>query len=783
MRRRLPFALLAALLSFAASTPGTAATAFISLSPDYPPANWIPASSANYSVANRPQDYNVDMIVIHDTEGSYADAIAQFQDPIRAGSAHYVVSSQGDIAQMVLEKNIAWHAGNWDYNTRAIGIEHEGSAYVAGSFTTLEYRASEQLAASICSRWGVPLDRQHVIGHNVVPDPNDPSLFGGTEHHTDPGPYWDWTNYLIEARNYAAALPSPPHIGPDPVAVSKNGGVMLSWSGHSCHNPIDSYQVVSQPAGITLNLAGTVSSVWIPGLTNGVSYTFTVTAHNSDGQASLTSKAVVPGLRCSTASLSAGGGSPQPAGASIVFSATAGGCNTAEYAFWVEPQGGSWALQRDYGAASWTWNTAGLAPGTYELGVWARQLGSAHPYDAYGWTTLALRAMGCASTTLTPDLAPPRASGATINFTASSTGCSSPQYQFWLQGPNGGWIVEQAYGVGASWAWNTTGLAAGNYWVGVWARQTGSTSSYDSFYVSTFWISPGAGCVTTGLSPSVASPQTVGATLTFTPQQTGCTHQYKFWILPPGGSWQVVQAYGVGGTWVWNTAGYPTGTYEVGVWEGSSTTPAYYESYAITSFALGASACTSAALSPSPGAPQGSGATVTLSASATGCGNPQYQFWLLSPGGGWIVKQSYGAAASWSWNTTGMAPGTYQVGVWARQSGSGASYDAYFIGTYQLAVANCTSAALSASPMSPQAAGTKVTFTASSTGCAAPQYQFWRQMPSGSWSLVQGYGTGATFTWDSTGAAPGTYSFAVWAAAAGSPNTYDQYLVTTFSIA
>ena len=29
---------------------------------------------------------------------------------------------------MVAEQDIAWHAGNWDYNTRAIGIEHEGYA-------------------------------------------------------------------------------------------------------------------------------------------------------------------------------------------------------------------------------------------------------------------------------------------------------------------------------------------------------------------------------------------------------------------------------------------------------------------------------------------------------------------------------------------------------------------------------------------------------------------------------------------------------------------------------
>src|SRR5207245_3900402 len=231
-----------------------------------------------------------------------------------------------------------------------------------------------QLIASICSRWGVPLDRQHVIGHAEVPDPNNPGLYGGTEHHTDPGPYWDWTNYLDEARRAAALLPSPPHIGPAPSAVAENGGVLLSWRGHSCHNPITSYDIVSSPAGISMTLPGTSSYVWIPNLTNGASYTFTVTAHNSEGTATLTSNTAIPGPRCTTTSLSTGTSSPQPVGTVVAFAATSAGCNTAEYAFWVQPQGGAWSLERDYASSSrWGWDTSGLTPGVYELGVVAGQ--------------------------------------------------------------------------------------------------------------------------------------------------------------------------------------------------------------------------------------------------------------------------------------------------------------------------------------------------------------------------------------------------------------------------
>jgi len=145
---------------------------------DYSPATWIPAAPTNFSVANRPRDYPVDLIVIHDTEVTFAEAIRIFRDPASQRSANYIVSANGQIAQMVPEKDIAWHAGNWDYNTRAIGIEHEGYADTPGSYTRAEYQASAHLAASICSRWGVPMDRNHVIGHDQVPDPNDPGLFG-----------------------------------------------------------------------------------------------------------------------------------------------------------------------------------------------------------------------------------------------------------------------------------------------------------------------------------------------------------------------------------------------------------------------------------------------------------------------------------------------------------------------------------------------------------------------------------------------------------------------------
>lgn len=164
---------------------------------DYSRAIWTPASSANYTSANRPYSGPINKIVIHVTESSYASALNWFQNPNAQASVQYVVrSSDGQITQMVHNKDIAWHSGNWPYNQTSIGIEHEGYTSNPAWFTDAMYRSSAQLVAYLCNKYHIPIDRQHIIGHNEVPDPNHPGEYGGVDHHTDPGPYWNWSKYM-----------------------------------------------------------------------------------------------------------------------------------------------------------------------------------------------------------------------------------------------------------------------------------------------------------------------------------------------------------------------------------------------------------------------------------------------------------------------------------------------------------------------------------------------------------------------------------------------------------
>jgi N-acetyl-anhydromuramyl-L-alanine amidase AmpD len=158
-----------------------------------PPVTWYPADSENYTDAERVRE-RVDYIIVHTTQGSWSGSINWFQNPSARVSSHFVVrSSDGKIAQCVRGRDIAWHAGNWTYNHSSIGIEHEGYVNEPKWYTAEMYRASAKLAAFLSTRWGIPIDRDHIIGHNEVP---------GSDHQ-DPGPYWSWKTYMNLVRGYA----------------------------------------------------------------------------------------------------------------------------------------------------------------------------------------------------------------------------------------------------------------------------------------------------------------------------------------------------------------------------------------------------------------------------------------------------------------------------------------------------------------------------------------------------------------------------------------------------
>ena len=157
-----------------------------------------PTSFGNYTIADRPADgQKIDYIVIHDTEGGFGSSINAFKNPNTQASAHYIIrSSDGHVTQMINTKNVAWQAGNKTLNMHSIGIEHEGYAFPANNATWYSeqlYQSSASLTLYLAKKFDVPLDRQHIIGHDDVPGPVQAKVDG---MHWDPGTFWDWNHYM-----------------------------------------------------------------------------------------------------------------------------------------------------------------------------------------------------------------------------------------------------------------------------------------------------------------------------------------------------------------------------------------------------------------------------------------------------------------------------------------------------------------------------------------------------------------------------------------------------------
>ncbi|WP_030324667.1 N-acetylmuramoyl-L-alanine amidase [Streptomyces sp. NRRL B-3229] len=163
---------------------------------------WIPApyeefgdnDYGNHDLGNRPASQSIKYIVIHDTEGAWEGVLNLVQDPTYVSWNYSLRSTDGHIAQHVKAKDVAWHAGNWYINAKSIGLEHEGFlANPDAWYTEAMYRSSARLVKYLSAKYGIPLDRQHILGHDTVPGPTTATIPG---MHTDPGPYWDWRHYF-----------------------------------------------------------------------------------------------------------------------------------------------------------------------------------------------------------------------------------------------------------------------------------------------------------------------------------------------------------------------------------------------------------------------------------------------------------------------------------------------------------------------------------------------------------------------------------------------------------
>lgn len=146
-----------------------------------------------YEDAQRPVDFAIDQIVIHDIEGTARVSLDVFQNAKTEASVQYIIDSDGTTYQVVREKDIAYHAGNYWYNQHSIGIEHAGiDATGYRWYNASEYLASARLVAYLLKKYHLPLSHERIVSHGTIPSPSA----NNSPNHVDPGPYWAWDYYF-----------------------------------------------------------------------------------------------------------------------------------------------------------------------------------------------------------------------------------------------------------------------------------------------------------------------------------------------------------------------------------------------------------------------------------------------------------------------------------------------------------------------------------------------------------------------------------------------------------
>ncbi len=319
---------------------------------------------------------------------------------------------------------------------------------------------------------------------------------------------------------------------------------------------------------------------------------------------------------------------------------------------------------------------------------------SSFPDDDGGYLRVAVGAYYAGSPLPTPCAAPgitaappnSQVAGNAVLVTATTSGCTNPQYRFWLRTQTGPWTLQQDYSSSNTWNWTQTGTG-GTYYIGVHVRAGGSGVPFDNVASLAYMITTTL-CSAVTLTPAPGPPQVAGTPVVFTAAASGCpSPRYEFWMRSSTGPWQMVRAYSSTPTFSWSTSGLLADTYYFGVWAKDAGSPtSTFDINAAATYVLNPASCAAVSVTAAPPAAAHSNLTqVTFTATASGCTHtgPLYEFWYFN-GSAWFVVRGWSSSPSWVWNTSAPA-GTYTFGVWVRDAASPGIHDGGSMGRFDIA--------------------------------------------------------------------------------------------------
>jgi len=429
------------------------------------------------------------------------------------------------------------------------------------------------------------------------------------------------------------------------------------------------YNAAATPAwGQLQGYSASDSCTWIPTTTG--KYLISVTAHDSVSGTEMNVQSwytVAPPL--TGISLMLMSAPPQPPNTPITFIVVAQGGTNVTYQFWLYNPTASpaWSQLQAYSSvASCHWTPSSV--GNYLISATARDSITGTDINASVWYAIS-NITPLSTIALTTSPYPPRPATTPITLTALATGGTNVQYQFWLYNPAAtpAWSQLQAYSTSKQYVW--TPSTAGNYLLSVTARDGITGVEIGTVFWYTITAIPLTGV---SLQPSATSPQTVNTPITLTAKATGGSNvSYQFWLYAPNATpaWSQLQAYSTSATCSWTPS--KGGSYLLSATARDGATGAEVNTtlwYSITN----STPLTAVALTAAPDSPQPANMHITLTATATGGSNVQYQFWLYNSNAtpAWRQLQAYSANTTCAWTPT--SAGSYLLSVTAQDGATSA---------------------------------------------------------------------------------------------------------------
>ena len=128
----------------------------------------------------------IDKVIVHHNDGNLSVEGCYEVWQSRAASAHYQVTSDGTVGQLVWDRDTAWHAGNWRANQTSIGIEHADCSRSPYRISDACLDSGAHLVAAVCRRYGLgrPEWGVNLFGHSDFAATECPASLavGGSQH-------------------------------------------------------------------------------------------------------------------------------------------------------------------------------------------------------------------------------------------------------------------------------------------------------------------------------------------------------------------------------------------------------------------------------------------------------------------------------------------------------------------------------------------------------------------------------------------------------------------------